>query len=159
MKMGSCEIVKLKKEDALPFDLLLLADETREAIEKYVHSSDLYVVREAGMTAPVAAFVLCPISNDRLEIKNIAVSESWQGKGLGSFLLQQIELIARKANYLEILVGTPDVALPQIHFYEKNGYSKFELKTGFYTTHYPEPIIENGVQLKHMQTLLKVINA
>lgn len=159
MNIQSCEIAKLKKEDALPLDLLLLADETREAIEKYIHSSDVYVVHEAGMTAPVAVFVLCPISKSRLEIKNIAVSESWQGKGLGSFLLQQIELIARKANYREILVGTPDVALPQIHFYEKNGYSKFELKTSFYTINYPEPIIENGIQLKHMQTLLKTITA
>jgi ribosomal protein S18 acetylase RimI-like enzyme len=157
MNLETYEIAKLKKGEALPFDLLLLADETKEAIEKYIHSSDVYVVRETEMKAPIASFVLYPVNKDRLEIKNIAVAESLQSKGLGSLLLHQIELIARNACYREILVGTPDVALPQIHFYEKNGYVKFELKTGFYTTNYPEPIIENGALLKDMQMLLKVI--
>lgn len=151
------KIIKLKKQDAPPLDLLLLADETKDAIEKYIYSSDVYVVHENEEKRVVAVFVLQPAGKETLELKNIAVAEQLQGKGLGSLLMHQAEIIARKKKYKEIIVGTPDGAKAQIGFYEKNGYVKYQIRKNFFKENYSHPIIEDGVMLKDMQMLRKVI--
>jgi len=150
-------ITKLKKNDILPFHLLLLGDETREAINRYIHDSDVYAVHKPEIGDPVAVFVLYPVNANTLEIKNIAVSKALQGRGIGGYLMRQIETIAGSTGYQEIIVGTPDVAAAEIRFYEKNGYIKYGIRKNFFTENYPDPIIENGVVLKDMQMLRKVM--
>ena len=62
----SNEIYQLRRldiADTIPFDLLLLADETMVAIEKYIYNADIYIVRENGSEAPVAVAVLFANSN------------------------------------------------------------------------------------------------
>lgn len=36
----------LEKDKPIPYDLLLLADETIESIDKYIHQSDIYVLEQ-----------------------------------------------------------------------------------------------------------------
>jgi ribosomal protein S18 acetylase RimI-like enzyme len=105
----------------------------------------------------IAVFVLQSADTASVELKNIAIAEGQQGKGLGSFLMQQMELIAAEGKFKEINVGTPDTAKRQINFYEKNGYLKSGLRENFFVKNYPCPIIENGVVLKDMQMLRKII--
>ena len=147
------KITKLRPADNLPFDLLLLADETTEAIEKYVYDSDVYLVSEIELLKPIAVFVLYKISNVEIEIKNIAVAENFQGKGIGSFLIDRIRTITSESNYKSISVGTPDSAHKQINFYEKNGFSKYSIKKDFFIKNYSKPIIEDGIVLRDMLML------
>ena len=147
------KIEKLKSEDDIPFDLLLLADETIDAIEKYIYDSDVYLVKAPRHCKLVAVFVLHKMSSTEMEIKNIAVAESLQGKGIGSYLITEIGRMARAEKFESILVGTPDSAWRQIQFYEKNGFTKYELKKDFFIKNYSEPIIENGVVLRDMLML------
>ena len=114
------KISKLQSKNDMPFPLLLLADETTEAIEKYIYNSDVYIVRQSEQVQPVAVFVLYKTSNAEIEIKNIAVAKMLQGKGIGSYLISEIKSIAKQGNFNTIIVGTPDSALRQINFYEKN---------------------------------------
>lgn len=137
----------------MPFDLLLLADETIEAIEKYIAVSDVYLASKIGLSKPIGVFVLCKINNKEIEIKNIAVAEDYQGNGIGSFLIDQIKAIASECHYKSIIVGTPDLAHEQIRFYEKNGFSKYGVRKNFFIDNYREPIIENGVALRDMLML------
>jgi N-acetylglutamate synthase-like GNAT family acetyltransferase len=74
----------LEKDMKIPYDLLLLADETIEAIKKYIHQSDIYVLD--GDNTIIAVFVLQPICSDTVEIKNIAVDTTLQGQGIGQKL-------------------------------------------------------------------------
>ncbi|MCD2425605.1 GNAT family N-acetyltransferase [Niabella pedocola] len=149
--MQQLRLIKLRSTDALPFGLLLLADETIAAIEKYIYASAVYVLMQSGETIGVAA--LYPLSADELEIKNIAVAASHQNKGFGSFLIRQLIELARTQQYKMLVVGTADTGLQQIRFYERNGFKKYALRKNFFIEHYPQPIFENGVQLKDMVLL------
>ena len=153
MSCVDCTISKLQPGINLPFDLLLWADETIDAIEKYIYNSDVYVVKAKGESRPIAVFALYRVSDTQIEIKNIAVLESLRGQGIGSYLLREIRRIAEAEKYKRIIVGTPDCSLKQILFYEKNGFEKYDVKRDFFIKNYSEPIIENGVVLRDMVML------
>jgi ribosomal protein S18 acetylase RimI-like enzyme len=150
MKYSDYKINRIRSKDEIPFDLLLLADETKYAIEKYIYHSDVYVVNETGQLNPIAVFVLYKISDEEIEIKNIAVSENLQSKGIGSSLIREIKRIAITGNYKNIIVGTADCGNKQINFYERNGFLQYDIKKDFFIKNYTEPIIENGTRLRDM---------
>ncbi|HEX5655501.1 MAG TPA: GNAT family N-acetyltransferase [Chitinophagaceae bacterium] len=141
---------KLKENDRIPFELLLLADETEDAINKYIYHSDIYTVYILESLIPIGVFALYRISNLVIEIKNIGVSEKFRSKGVGSGLIKKIKEIAAEENYEEIIVGTPDSGVRQIRFYEKNGFRRYGVKKNFFIENYPEPISEDGIILKDM---------
>lgn len=134
-----------------PMHLLLLADETVEAIEKYVYDSRVYSVWKEE--EELAVFCLYPHDAACLEIKNIAVSTAYQNQHIGSFLLEKIKEIARQQNYQTLLVGTSDTGEAQIRFYERNGFVLYDKRKNFFIDHYPEPIFENGKQMIDMVLL------
>ncbi len=155
MENSNYRITKLSSKDSPPFELLLLADETIEAIEKYIYASDVYLISERKSVSPIAAVALYKISDTEIEIKNIAVSEMFQNKGIGSYIINEIKEIVKTQKYVTMIVGTPDVSYRQIHFYEKNGFVKYDLKKDFFIKNYSEPIIEEGIILKDM-VMLKI---
>ncbi|MFD0700375.1 GNAT family N-acetyltransferase [Myroides pelagicus] len=112
-----------------PYELLLLADETQEAIDKYLMLSDVYVLK--GKDINKAVFCLFKISADVLELKNIAVHTTLQGKGIGSILIEEILTIAQGQGYKELIVGTATCGLDQIRFYERNGFIKYGIRENF----------------------------
>ncbi len=146
---------QLSKADKIPYDLLLLADETVEAINKYIFDSDIYIVEQENKV--IAVYVLCSLNRKEIEIKNIAVNKAFQGQGMGRFLLQDTEIKAKEKKYKTILIGTADTAIKQLHLYQKAGFELFEIKKGFFINNYPEPIVEDGIQLKDMVMLRKTI--
>ena len=77
--------------------------------------------------------------------------------GIGSRLLEESLKIAKEQGYKEIIVGTADCGLKQIRFYEKNGFVKYDIRENYFTNIYDIPIYENGVQLKDMVMLKKII--
>lgn len=142
-----------------PYDLLLQADETRESIDKYLFDSEVYVAHAAEKEAPVGVFCLYRVDATTVELKNIAVDQPHRGAGIGSRLIEEIARIAAAEGYREIIVGTgtEDCAPDQIRFYERNGFCKSGLRENFFVDLFPEPIYENGVRLKHMQMLGRII--
>ncbi|MDR0348319.1 MAG: GNAT family N-acetyltransferase [Tannerella sp.] len=150
--------LKIKKVASdYPYNLLLLADETIEGINKYLFDSDVYIAELPGTEEPIAVFCLYPIDENTIELKNIAVAESYQGKGIGSVLLDKAYRIAKEKEYWEMIVGTADCGIKQIRFYERNGFVKYDVKENFFLEIYDQPIYENGVQLKDMVMLKKEI--
>lgn len=140
-----------------PYQLLLLADETIEGINKYLFASDVYIVKLSDEKEPIGVFCLYPIDKNTVELKNIAVAESYQRKGIGSILLNEAIRIAKEKEYREIIVGTADCGVGQIRFYERNGFVKYGVRKNFFLEIYEHPIYENGVQLKDMVMLKKGI--
>jgi aminoglycoside 6'-N-acetyltransferase I len=138
-----------------PYGLLLHADETRQAINTYLFDSEVYIAKLPETEEIVGVVCLLSIDANVLELKNIAISEMYRGKGLGSSLIEEAVRIAASKGYGEIIVGTgtADCAAAQIRFYERNGFSKFGIRENFFIENYPEPIYENGVRLKDMLML------
>jgi aminoglycoside 6'-N-acetyltransferase I len=132
---------------------LLLADETRQAIDKYVFDSEIYVLEQENKI--IAEYVLQPISSSEIEIKNIAVRTEYQGQGIGKLLLRDATGKAEEKGFKTIIIGTGDVAPKQLYLYKKEGFEVFDVKKNFFIDNYPEPIYENEIQLKHMIMLKK----
>lgn len=135
--------------------MLLLADETIEAINKYIFDSEIYVCERNNKT--VAIFVLKIINNDSVEIKNIAVDIAFQGRGIGSNLLKNAFENAAKRGFKSIFIGTGENAVKQLELYKKSGFKEFKIIKDFFIENYPEAIYENGKQLKDMVVLKKDI--
>ncbi|MFA6273889.1 MAG: GNAT family N-acetyltransferase [Candidatus Paceibacterota bacterium] len=137
----------------MPFDLLLLADETMEAIEKYLDKCDVYVVQTSEASTSIAVFALLRLTDDEVEIKNMAVAPEFRNSGVGSFILGEIKAIALQQNYKQIIVGTTDVDYGQLRFYLKNGFVKYAIKKDFFIVNYAKPLYENGIMLRDMVML------
>ncbi len=143
----------LRKDEKIPYDLLLLADETREAIDKYIFDSDIYVLEQEDKI--IAIYVLQSMNKNEVEIKNIAVITGCQGQGIGKLLLRDASFKAKGKGFKTIIIGTGDAGIKQLYLYQKEGFEVFDIKKSFFIDNYPEPIYENGIQLKHMIMLKK----
>ncbi|WP_345990392.1 GNAT family N-acetyltransferase [Chryseobacterium sp. Chry.R1] len=149
--MDPFTLIKIDASSEMPYELLLLADETVEAIHKYIFDCDVYVLKDKSRS--IAVMALYRISNTELEIKNIAVDSPYQGKGIGGLLIDKAKEIANKNHFHSLLVGTSDTGFRQIRFYEKNGFVKKGIHKDFFIQNYPDPIFENGIQMRDMVVL------
>ena len=136
------------KKKYLP--LLLLADEQESMIDKYIDDGEMYVLDDYGIKAEAVVY---KVSDDILEIKNLAVLPEFQGLGYGRKLIDFI--CKTHKNEFEILqVGTGDSPFT-LPFYEKCGFIRSHSVKNFFTDNYDHPIYENGVQLVDMIYLRK----
>ena len=147
----SIEIRKSSKNDEIPYQLLLLADDTKEAIDKYLHEGELFLAERDAR--PVAAFVLKEMNSRIVEIKNIAVSRELQGNGIGTRMLEYIIDTIRSRGYAVLNVGTCDQCEKEISFYKKAGFRISSIRKNFFKENYKEPIYENGIQIIDMVVL------
>lgn len=155
MPQPTLHIERLAQTEQPPFDLLELADPSREQIHTYLKTGTCYVARIEAETVGVC--VLHPLDAACIEVKNIAVKESEQGKGLGKALLGHAEAIGRKLGYEMLVIGTGNSSIGQLALYQKQGFELSRIEKDFFTRNYPEPIFENGIQCKHMVMLEKVL--
>jgi len=139
------------KKALLP--LLLLADEQEDMIDRYLERGQMYALEAAGDAA--AVIVVTDEGNGLLEIKNLAVSQAYQGKGYGRMMIRHIEE-RYSDRYHTLLVGTGDSPLT-VPFYERCGFVRSHAIKNFFTEHYDHPIIEGGVQLRDMVYFKKSI--
>lgn len=142
-------VQELQPHEPLPTDLLLLAD---DIFNKYISDCKVYVFVSEGKTLGV--YALQRLSPETVEIKNIAVHEHFQGIGIGKLLLQDAINRAKADEFKEILIGTGDVMFMQLYLYQKTGFEMFAIKENYYfQPGYPRPLLEKGLQLKHMVML------
>ena len=146
-------IRKLRNDEETPYELLLDADPDMGAISKYLGSSEIYVALLQNKI--IGTFVLYPVDQDTREIKNIAVAERWQGKGIGTHLLNRATQIARTAGARKIMIATSNASIGPLYLYQKAGFDMDYLKKDFIIDNYPEPLFDNGIQCRHMIVLTK----
>ena len=142
-------IKKVEKDKKRYLDLLLLADEQEDMVDRYLERGTMYVLVDDGVKAEC---VVTDEGNGILELKNIAVEPDFHGRGYGKAL---IEFLVRTyaGQYVTIQVGTGD-SPSTIPFYESCGFCRHHLVKNFFTDHYDHPIYEGGVQLVYLQRRL-----
>lgn len=139
--------VKYKKKY---LTLLLLADEQENMIDKYINDGTMFVLDEGGIKGEI---VVLGITDNVLEIKNLAVLPEYQHKGYGRALIEFVcEKYKNKYSVLQVGTGDSPLTVP---FYEKCGFIKSHSVKNFFTDNYDHPIYENGVQLVDMVYLQK----
>ena len=139
------KILEISKNKKQYMELLLLADEQEDMIDKYINRGIMYILDDNGVKSEC---VVTDEGNGILEIKNIATNPKFQGMGYGKSL---IDFIAnRYKNKFSILqVGTGD-SPATIGFYIKCGFSPSHIIKNFFTDNYNHPIYEDGVKLVDM---------
>lgn len=153
MTEKSLHIKPIAPNQKAPVDLLLLADSSQTQIDSYLKTGYCYIAELEAAT--VGAMVLDKVNASTLEIKNIAVSEAMQGKGIGKALLSFAEKVSREKGFKTLLIATGNSSLGQLALYQKEGFEMKKLEHNFFLKHYPEPIIENGIHCKHKIILEK----
>jgi len=155
MKLDNQQIAfkKLHKNGDIPYGLLALADPSRELVDEYLKHSDVYLASQNETTLGV--IVLCPLSAETIEIKNIAVSPQFQRQGVGRFLIDKAINIAALNKHTTIRIGTANSSIGQRYLYQKAGFELIEIKKDYFTDNYAAPIYENGVRAKHLLVLEK----
>lgn len=134
-------------------DLLLLGDESEVMIDRYLSRGEMYALIENESTLGVC--VVTDEGDGVLEIKNIAVSPSAQGRGYGRKIIDSLTQIYReKYRYLQVGTGDSPMTVP---FYEKCGFVRSHIIPNFFTDNYDHPIVECGVTLVDMVYFKKKI--
>lgn len=131
-------------------DLLLLADEQEDMIDRYLENGDMFALYDDDLKT---VCVVAEIDGETCELKNIATYQKYQGKGYAKSLIKFIADFY-KNNYKTMLVGTGEV--PSIlSFYESCGFEKSHRIKNFFTDNYDHSIFEEGIQLVDMVYLKK----
>ena len=138
-------IIEITDNKKAYLDLLLLADEQEDMINRYLDEGIMYVLDDNGVKCEC---VLTDEGNGILEIKNIATAPEHQGKGYAKAMIDFV--IDKYKGLCSILqVGTGDSPLT-VPFYEKCGFVRSHVVKGFFTDNYDHPIYEAGVLLTDM---------
>ena len=138
-------ITKVTDNKKAYFDLLFLADEQEDMIDRYLDRGTMYILEDHGVKCEC---VVTDEGNGVLEIKNIATAPAAQGKGYGKKLIDFL-IQTYSGQYAVLQVGTGDSPMT-IPFYEKCGFVRSHTLPNFFTDKYDHPIYECGVQLVDM---------
>ena len=139
------EIIEVMKNKKNYIELLLLADEQEDMIDRYIDKGKMYVLDDNGIKCEC---VVIDVGNGVLEIKNIATVPEYQGKGYAKAMIDFI-ITKYREEYSILQVGTGDSPMT-IPFYEKCGFVRSHNAPNFFTDNYDHPIYECGIQLVDM---------
>ena len=145
-------IIEVTENKKQYLDLLLLADEQEDMIDRYLDKGRMYVLDDKGIKCEC---VITDEGNGVLEIKNIETVSEHQGKGYAKALIDFV-VKKYKEQYTVLQVGTGDSPLT-IPFYEKCGFVRSHSIPNFFTDNYDHPIFECGVQLVDMVYLQRAL--
>ena len=114
--MKIIEVIENKKQY---LDLLLLADEQEDMIDRYIDKGTMYVLDDNGVKSEC---IVTDEGNGIIEIKNIATVPDYQGNGYAKAL---IDFLVKEygGKYSVLQVGTGDSPLT-VPFYEKCGFRR-----------------------------------
>ncbi len=146
------QITEVKEQKKRYLDLLLLADEQEDMIDRYLEAGTMYILEDHGIKAEC---VVLEVQSGVLEIKNIATDPQFHGKGYGKALIEFI-IKQYQDDYSILQVGTGD-SPSTIPFYEKCGFTRSHIIKNFFTDNYDHPIYDGGVQLTDMVYLQRYI--
>jgi ribosomal protein S18 acetylase RimI-like enzyme len=122
---------------------LLLADEQRDLVERYLDRGDMFLLERSGAVVGV-----CVVTNEgggALEVQNLAVRPDCQRRGYGRLLLDFVTI--HYAGCCQMLwVGTGDSPLT-VPFYQACGFRVDHRVPRGIADAYDHPIYEAGVRL------------
>lgn len=125
-------------------DLLLLADEQEDMIDRYLARGEMFVLDDDGVKAEC---VVTEESDGVYELKNIAVAPEFQRRGYGK---QLIDFVFDSFTRCKVLyVGTGDCP-SSLGFYHSCGFTDSHRVKNFFIDNYDHIMYEDGIQLVDM---------
>jgi len=146
--------VEISRALFYPYDILLMADPEREKVDAYLSTSDCFVATSKGLT--VGVIVVEKQSDTSAEIRNLAVDESFQRRGIARQLIRYVTDKWAPSQKLERLVIRTGTSAPgPFMLYQQEGFDLINVEYDYFPCHYREPIYENGVQCRHQLIMEK----
>lgn len=142
MAMEIQEVLANKKQF---MELLFLADEQENMIDRYLERGRMFVLADDGIKA---ACVVTDEGGGVCELKSLAVYPQWQRRGYGRALVEYACGVFGKTHNT-MLVGT-GAGTETERFYQKCGFVFSHTVKNFFVDNYDHPMFEDGVQLKDM---------
>ena len=137
-------IKKITSDKKQYLDLLLLADEQEDMIDKYLEHGEMFVLDDHGVKAEC---VITKESEGVYELKNIAVLSDFQRNGYGKCL---IEFLVKHFSDCNVLyVGTGECP-STLSFYHNCGFTESHRVKNFFVDNYDHLMFEDGIQLVDM---------
>jgi ribosomal protein S18 acetylase RimI-like enzyme len=127
--------------------LLLEADESESVLRSYVNDGELLEIVANDQPVGVA-LLTCP-EPATVEIKNIALTRDYRGRGVGRAAIACLAARAKGCGARRLLVGTADSSTATIAFYRSCGFDDAGRIPGFFDA-YPEPVVDDGVRAHDM---------
>ena len=132
-----------------PYDLLLEADPSREAIDDYISRGDCYTAYNSSKEL-VGVYVLLKTRPFTIELANIAIVEKFRRKGNARILLEHAINQARLLGYDMLEVCTGNSSIRQLMIYQKSGFTIYSIDYDFFRRNYSEVLWENGIECRHL---------
>jgi GNAT superfamily N-acetyltransferase len=143
-------IEKITENKKQYLDLLLLADEQEDMIDRYLELGDMFALFHDDLKT---VCVVVATDSETCELKNIATYKQYQGRGYAKTLINFISDYY-KNTFKTMLAGTGET--PAIlSFYESCGFEKSHRIQNFFTDNYDHPMFEDGIRLVDMVYLKK----
>ena len=150
--MSNMRIFRVDTDKKRYLDLLLLADEQEDMIDRYLVDGTLFVLEEDGVKG------VCVVTDEGdglLEIKNLATDPAFQRRGYGRALIDHVaKTYAGQFHTLQVGTGDSPATVP---FYEKCGFVRSHVLKNFFVDNYDHIIMDGGVQLVDMVYLRKPV--
>ena len=143
--------MEIRKTETPSRELLLLADEVEASVANYIGRGTCYAAYDNGRI--VGQYVLIHTRPFTAEVVNIAVAPDRQRQGIATALLRHAAETARSAGFRLLEIGTGDSGFGQIALYERCGFVRCGIDRDYFRKYYPAPILENGVECRHMVRL------
>ena len=130
--------------DAAYRELLLLADPDEERVAHYTTSGTCF---QANLEhTRIGGAVWHPGSTRTVELLNLTVHPTWQGRGYGKQFLNALLTEARARGFHGMTVGTGNSSLGPLALYQKAGFRIEGVVKDYFLRHYPDPIVEHGIR-------------
>lgn len=142
-------------KDAPPYHLLLDADPSKSIVDSYLERGYCYVCTIDEKL--VGVYVLLPTRPKTIEIVNIAVDPSYQGKGIGKQLILDAIEKGSELGFTTIEIGTGNSSLSQLGLYQKCGFRMIGIERDYFIRNYEDEIFENGIQCTDMVRLARYL--
>ena len=128
--------------------LFELAEDSPAALDTYLHLGRIIVAERGGEV--IGHLQLVDIGPGRVELKNMAVREAVQGRGVGRRLVRAAVELAAAESATEMLVATAAADLGNLRFYQRQGFRLRSIERDAFTaaTGYPPGIRIDGIELR-----------
>ena len=111
------------KEYGLPWQPELADRDAIEVESAYIEvGGEFWVVEEDGVIVGTAAYQPIARGQNAVEIRKMYLLPEVRGRGLGVFLLKQLEQAIAAKQYREIWLETVTILKDAVRLYERNGY-------------------------------------
>lgn len=108
------------KNDDVPYELIYLADEDDDQINKYKDTSTFLATMDDEKIIGIIG--INEINEESTEIVCVAVDEAYQNKRIGTNLIEKAISYSKDKKYKELIIKTGNCGIGQLYLYQRCGF-------------------------------------